>query len=88
MFHKIIKVEPLKKQILKIYFENGEIKYYDMNKAIKEIEALEPLKDEKIFKKAFVDSGGYAIVWDNVMDIAGEELYINSVDDINQIQNE
>lgn len=58
------------------------------HKAIKEIEALEPLKDEKIFKKAFIDSGGYGIVWDNVMDIAGEELYINGVDDINQIQNE
>lgn len=42
MFHKIIKVEPLKKQILKVYFENKEIKYYDMNKAIQEIEALKP----------------------------------------------
>ena len=88
MFHKIIKVEPLKKQILKIYFKNGKVKYYDMNKAIREIEALKPLKNENIFKKDFVDIGGYGIVWDNVMDIAGEELYINGVDDINQIQNE
>lgn len=87
MFHKIVKVEPLKRQILKVYFEDGKIKYYDMNKAIKEIKALEPLKDENIFKKAFVDIGGYGIIWNDVMDIAGEELYINGVDDLDEIQN-
>lgn len=87
MFHKIVKVEPLKRQVLKVYFEDKKIKYYDMNKAIKEIKALEPLKDENIFKKAFVDVGGYGIIWDDVMDISGEELYINGVDDISEIQN-
>ena len=61
MFHKIEKVEPLEKQILKVYFENKEVKYYDMNKAINEIKALELLKDENIFKKAFVDVGGHGI---------------------------
>jgi len=85
MFHKIVKVEPLERQILKIHFENKEIKYYDMKKAIKEIKALEPLKNESIFKKASVDVGGHGIVWDDVMDIAGEEIYINGVDDINKI---
>lgn len=88
MFHKIIKVEALKNQILKVYFENKEIKYYDMNKAIKEIKTLEPLKDENIFKKASVDTGGYGIIWDDLMDISGEELYINGVDDINKTQNQ
>lgn len=87
MFYKIIKVEPLEKQILKVYFEDKKIKYYDMNKAIKEIMALEPLKDENIFKKASVDIGGHGIIWNDVMDIAGEELYINGVDDISEIQN-
>ena len=87
MLHKIVKVEPLKKQILKIYFENKEIKYYDMNKAIQNIEALQPLKNESIFKKALVDVGGHGVIWNDVMDIAGEELYANGVDDISEIQN-
>ena len=30
MFHKIINVETLNNKILKIYFENKKIKYYDM----------------------------------------------------------
>ncbi len=81
MFHKIIKVETLEDKILKVYFENKKIKYYDMNKAIKEIKTLEPLKDENIFKKASVDTGGYGIIWDDLMDISGEELYINGVDE-------
>jgi len=85
MFHKIIKVEALENQILKVYFENRKIKYYDMNKAINEIKALEPLRDENVFRKASVDTGGYGIIWNDVMDISGEELYINGVDDINKI---
>lgn len=87
MFHKIKKVEPLEKQILKVYFENKKVKYYDMNKVIKEIKALEPLKDENIFQKASVAVGGYGIIWDDEMDIAAEELYINGVEDIKEIQN-
>lgn len=85
MFCKIEKVEPLKNQILKVYFENKEVKYYDMNKVINKIKALEPLKSEDIFSKAYVDAGGYGIVWNNEMDIAAEELYINGVDDISEI---
>lgn len=87
MFHKIVKVETLEGKVLKVYFENKKIKYYDMNKAIKEIKALEPLQDESIFEKALVDVGGHGIVWNDVMDIAGEELYINGVDDLDEIQN-
>lgn len=86
MFHKIKKIEPLKRQILKVYFENKKIKYYDMNKAINEIKELEPLKDENIFNKALVDVGGYGIIWNDEMDISSEEIYINGVDNIRELE--
>lgn len=85
MFHKIKKIETLEKSILKAYFENGKIKYYDMKNVIKEIKALEPLKDQSIFEKAYVDAGGYGIVWNDEMDISSDEIYINGVNNIEEI---
>lgn len=77
MFHKIKKVETLKNMILKIEFENNEIKYYDMKNAIKKIKEFEILKDEIIFNNAQVDIGGYAVIWKSYLDIDCEELYQN-----------
>lgn len=85
MLHRIKKIEPLKKQIIKAYFENGEVKYYNMNKVIKEIEGLEPLNDENIFKNAYIDVGGLGIIWNDEMDISSEEIYINGVNNIEEI---
>ena len=77
MFHKIKDVETLSNLILKIKFENNEIKYYDMKKVIEKFKEFDVLKNEIIFNNAQVDVGGYAVVWSDDLDIDCEELYQN-----------
>lgn len=77
MFHKIKNIETLPNLILKIKFENNEIKYYDMKNAIKKIKEFNILNNEDIFKNAQIDVGGYAVIWNEKLDIDCEELYVN-----------
>ena len=82
MFHKIKDVEALSNLILKIKFENNEVKYYDMKNIIEKFTEFNILKNESIFKNAQIDVGGYAVVWSDDLDIACEELYKNGVSKI------
>ena len=77
MFHKVIKVETLSNKILKVKFDNNEIKYYDVKKIINKIKEFELLKNEIIFKNVKIDTGGYAVMWSEELDIDCEELYQN-----------
>lgn len=77
MFHKVIKVETLSNKILKVKFDNNEIKYYDVKKIINKIKEFELLKNEIIFKNVKIDAGGYAVMWSEELDIDCEELYQN-----------
>ncbi len=82
MFHRIEKVDVLSNKILKIKFKNKKIKYYDMKKVIKKIEEFNILENETIFQTAKIDVGGYAVIWNDNLDIDCEELYKNGVDKI------
>ena len=82
MFHKIKNVETLNNKILKIYFENKKIKYYDMKKLIENNINFKLLNNDAIFNMAKVDIGGYGIIWTDEIDISGEELYVNGVDNL------
>lgn len=82
MFHKIINVETLNNKILKIYFENKKIKYYDMKNLIENNINFKSLNNDAIFNMAKVDIGGYGVIWTDEIDISGEELYVNGVDNL------
>lgn len=84
MFHRIKKIEALSNKILKINFENNEVKYYDMKKVIGKIKEFEVLKNEIIFNNAQVDIGGYAIIWSDDLDIDCEELYKNGTQSLEE----
>ena len=77
MFHKIKNIETLPNLILKIKFENNEIKYYDMKNVIKKIKEFDILNNKNIFKNAQIDVGGYAVIWNEYLDVDCEELYVN-----------
>lgn len=77
MFYKIKKIETLENQILKIFFENGSIKYYDVKIAMKKVKELEKLENQSFFEKAKIGVGGYAIIWNDELDISCNELYLN-----------
>lgn len=60
---------------IKVTFDNGEKKIADFYKWLKG-EIYRPLKEEKYFKKFFLD--GWSLSWPNGADIAPETLYHES----------
>lgn len=72
---KAVEVEPLNNYILKIKFNNGEIKKFDV-KPYMEHKAFKELKNISIFNT--VKISGLSISWENGADICPDELYLNA----------
>lgn len=77
MFHKIKEVMPMENMILKIVFENEEIKVYDVKRLIKKLKVFEKLRNKELFNNVKVDQGGYGISWDDELDLECTELWEN-----------
>ena len=81
MFHKVKKINVIKKYILETTFENDVVKYYDVSQLFEKWKAFENLKTiEGLFDQAKVDKGGYGISWNEDLDIECEELWEHGVD--------
>jgi hypothetical protein len=85
---KIIKVIPRDDYSLIIYFENNEVRVYDMSDDLYGV--FEILKDKNKFKEVFIDEHGNIawdidksidsnIHWNNRIDLCKDAVYINSV---------
>ena len=59
---------------LLIEFDNQQKKKYDITPLLQK-EMFFPLKNPAIFKAVQVERGGYAIVWNNSIDISEYELW-------------
>ena len=68
-------VEVLEDYTLKIKFNNGEVKKFDVKPYLNH-KAFEKLKDYDKFKRVKV--AGLSIAWENGADICPDELYNNS----------
>ena len=75
IFHKIKNVKAMDNLILKIIFENEEVRYYDVKNLICEHKDFEILKDINLFTLVKVDTGGYGISWNDELDISCNTLY-------------
>lgn len=75
IFHKIKNVKAMDNLILKITFENEEVRYYDVKRLISEHKEFEILKDISLFNLVKVDAGGYGISWNDELDISCNTLY-------------
>jgi hypothetical protein len=73
-YPKIKKVEVLEDYLLRVFFDNKEIKIYDFKPNFK-YEMFSQLKDYSIFKNVVVDIGGYGISWNDDCDLSEYELY-------------
>ena len=74
---KVISVRALDDYTLWLRFSTGETKVFDF-KPLLNAPCFIPLKDEAIFKQAYVDYG--VVVWnDDEIDIAPEKLYNDGV---------
>jgi len=78
MFHKVKSVEPIKEYVLSITFENGEMKTYDIAPLFDKWQDFRLLATAKgLFEQVKVEPGGYAISWNDDIDLSSEELYFN-----------
>ncbi len=60
--------------ILVIEFDNKQKKKYDITPLLGK-EMFSPLKNPALFKALKVEQGGYAVVWNNSIDISEYELW-------------
>ncbi len=75
---KIVDVKPIANLHLLATFENGVIKNYDVNQAIKRHEEFTDLKTiPHLFEQVHIDCGGAGIAWNDYIDLASEEIYQN-----------
>ena len=84
---KIVKVDAESNYILRLLFDNGEEKFYDMSEKLHGVMAV--LKSESKFKEVFVDEFGNvawdidknvdsSIHWNNRIDLCKDALYMDS----------
>ncbi|MDR0822543.1 MAG: DUF2442 domain-containing protein [Endomicrobium sp.] len=71
---KILQVEPLSSYKLKLFYDTGETKIFDVAPYISG-SWYEQLRDEKYFKTVHSLPNGAGIEWANGQDIAPHELY-------------
>ena len=85
---EIIKVIPNEDYSLTIYFDNNEVRIYDMSESL--FGVFEVLKDKEKFKEVFIDEYGNIawdidkdidsnIYWNNRIDLCKDAVYMKSV---------
>ena len=75
MFHKIKNVFPLEDYKLLVQFCVGVTKIYDVKPLFEWRAVFKNLKEDELFYGAYVDTGGYGVVWNDEIDIACDELW-------------
>ncbi len=79
MFIKVKHVEPMQDLTLRVTFENGVIKRYDVKPLMERIDDFKPLENKILFKGVKTDMGGYGISWNDFIDLECTELWDNGV---------
>ena len=85
---KIVAVEPLEGYVLRLTFDNGEIKSYSMQDKLQGVFAV--LQSQAKFQKAFLDEFGNvawdidetvdsSVHWNNRIDLCKDALYLDSI---------
>lgn len=73
-------VKPLENFILEAEFTDGTVKQYDVKPLFDEIpEFSEMAGNPELFQKAEVICCGYAVAWNDVLDLASEEIWDNGM---------
>ena len=76
VYPRIQSVDPMPGKTLLVRFENGVQKLYDCTPLI-QTEMFRPLRDEGIFRCVHADPHGYGVIWNDEIDLAESELWIN-----------
>jgi len=73
---RVKSVRPLSGKKLLVEFDNGVSKTYDCSPLL-ELEVFRPLSDEALFRSVRADEHGYAVIWNDALDLAESELWLN-----------
>ena len=80
MFHKVKSVYAMQNFILRVHFVEGVYKSYDLKPLFDKLPIFKKLeKHPDLYAKVSVDIGGYGIVWNDELDLACDELWVNGV---------
>jgi Protein of unknown function (DUF2442) len=77
-YPKIHQARAIDDMTLMIEFTNQEVKRYDIRPLL-ENPVFSPLRQPAFFRNFMVESGGYAIVWNEEIDLSEYELWKNGV---------
>ena len=64
---------------LVVTFANGVCKKYDCTHLLKS-EVFRPLRQEAFFRLAHAEPHGYAVLWNEEIDLAESEIWLNGVE--------
>jgi len=73
---KVKSVQAINNHILLMEFDNQQKSHYDISPLLSKAMFL-PLKNLAFFKSVKVDTGGYAVVWREDIDVSEYELWCN-----------
>lgn len=73
-YPRIKAVEAVNDHTLLIEFDNSEKRRYDVRPLL-EKQVFYPLKNPDLFRAVRVEQGGYAVAWNNEIDISEYELW-------------
>lgn len=77
---KVKEVYPAEDLHLIVIFENGKVKDYDVKQLFEQFPDYKALRNPDLFNLVHVDCGGYAVAWNDELDISECELWEGSVD--------
>ncbi|MDP6629534.1 MAG: DUF2442 domain-containing protein [Kiritimatiellia bacterium] len=75
-YPRIRDVKPRQGKKLLVTFDNGDRRTYDCNPLLRS-EVFRPLQDEAVFRCAHADSHGYGVIWNDKIDLAESEVWLN-----------
>jgi len=75
-YPRIRSVKPRPGKTLLVTFENGDRRVYDCTPLLR-TEAFRPLQEETIFRCAHADAHGFGVIWNDDIDLAESEIWIN-----------
>ena len=75
-YPKIQSVQALPGKKLRVSFVNGDIRLYDCRPLLKK-EPFKALQDEALFCLARAEEHGFAVIWNDEIDLAESEVWIH-----------
>ncbi len=84
-FPRLKAVEPITGKRLRVTFVNDTVKIYDCSHLLDK-EPFRLLRDEAFFRCVQIEPRGYAVVWNDHVDLAESELWIHGESPNNSLQ--